>query len=778
MKASGVMRKEIMQYAIQGLKNKKRTTIPAFFVLCISFSFLIFATSLIGSISKTNDEFRINTYGDWYIDILGATAQDKAWAGEQTWVSASGCSYNYGMVCGEKKVGIGSVDSEFIAIGRLSLNEGKWPENENEVAMEADTLSSLGYDYTLGQSVTLDIELPISETDSLNIQKEYILTGIIHEYTDLWTIESYGEPYYLNSIVITQKASELLEDELNQTLEEEEKVSLKPEIQLFLQVPEEYRDGVEDQVNMLTVAYNQCAYDIVKSADANQMYIVIILMITMVAIWFTYILQINNQVHSFSIMRSVGMTKVQLARLIVYETMFLCIPAVILGIGTGSCAIVLVLKALVYGGSVPIIVDVSWKVLSIEIILWFFTVLFSRMLVYVVAVKAPLSGHMNLRRNQRRALLLLRRFCVAVLCICFGVIVIYTGIMSIRLNDRREFISSCPSYVLDPEHFDKFGQEITPRNMTGNDMSNIIAIPGVHSAYGFSEYAIEYPFETDEECSPYLYVINDEDWNDIFSFQKNNINMEDFRNGKTVILCFPEEERNQYEKNISTVQFSFSTISGEEISDIKADIGGVLYISDDINTILAGFTNPYTLLCSEQFVLHYGIEGYTRIHVDTNFSIENASTDFTMAEYCKKNNIFLSNRREKYWAYRQECVQSLIMLFSIGISVGLIFFLLLCCILSLEKEHQTRSYNILRTIGMSKAQWRLRSLGVSCARGLSAATGGWIVFLAMLNIRGSSFSSICGGWNYSNVNEVGIFVSILAFAVPAAISLGLCRRKD
>ena len=70
------MRRVLIGYAIEEIKNKKRTTIPAFLVLCISFSFLIFTTFLVGSIQKTNDEFRVNTYGDWYVDLLDANQSD------------------------------------------------------------------------------------------------------------------------------------------------------------------------------------------------------------------------------------------------------------------------------------------------------------------------------------------------------------------------------------------------------------------------------------------------------------------------------------------------------------------------------------------------------------------------------------------------------------------------------------------------------------------------------------------------------------------------------
>ena len=116
--------------------------------------------------------------------------------------SSSGVSCNYGTVsCGDKKVGIGTVDDNLIDIGRLSLSEGVWPQNSNEVVMESDTLCSLGYDYSIGQKIVLDICIQISEEDFVYVEEEYVLVGIVHEYTDLWTINEVDRYHFLNSIL-------------------------------------------------------------------------------------------------------------------------------------------------------------------------------------------------------------------------------------------------------------------------------------------------------------------------------------------------------------------------------------------------------------------------------------------------------------------------------------------------------------------------------------------------------------------------------------------------
>jgi len=763
------MRKELLAYAIEGIRKKKKTTIPAFLVLCISFSFLIFATCLVGSISKTNDEFRLNTYGEWYADILDAGDSEVEWAKNNQKVDALGILTNDGIVaCGDRKVGIGTVDETLRNMGRMSLVDGRWPQNEAEIVMESDTLCALGYDYTLGQDISLDIMIGINEEDSIFVHRDYTLVGIIKEYSDLWTVDSTNGFYFLNSIITSEKGEEELIAEINSNAD----IEYEPAKHAFIKVSEEYREDIRKQLEQFSVAYNKCVYESESSAHVDNVYIIIILIITLVAIAFTYLLQLKKQIYSFSVMRSVGMTRIQLARMVCYETVLLCVPAIIIGAIIGSSLIVVMLKLLVYGGSVPIQLYYNWGLWAIEIVLWLMTVLISRILVFLIAVHAPLIGHLEMRQSQKKVIYHLKECCVFAISICFGLVIIFTGIMSLNPSKRREFVKACPSYVLWPKDEDVLSEAVEKQNMTDFDLDNISVIPGCSKVYGFSEYSIEYPFELSEEYMPYLYVIDDREWEEVFEFTKLGVNLEDFRAGKSVFLCLPKESAKEFDGSIKEVDFSFRTISGEMIENAHATVSDVLFISYDVNCrLVAGFTEPYTILCSESYVQQYGVQGYSRVYVYTDFTTYNKSTDVTMAEYCNKNNIFFSNRREEYQAYEQENVQKLVLLISIGTSIGIIFILLLGCILSLEKEYQKRSYSILRTIGMSKRQWRRKQLLKSLLRALGSLIGGWLLFEGILLVQKQTLDQVCGDINGSGVKEMIIIVSLIALIVPFLLSM-------
>ena len=81
------MLENILSLAFQGTRRKKRSSILIFAVLLVSFSFAIVALCLVGSISKTNAEFRLNTYGEWYCGIPSGMEEDAQWLESQQFSS-------------------------------------------------------------------------------------------------------------------------------------------------------------------------------------------------------------------------------------------------------------------------------------------------------------------------------------------------------------------------------------------------------------------------------------------------------------------------------------------------------------------------------------------------------------------------------------------------------------------------------------------------------------------------------------------------------------------
>lgn len=159
-------------------------------ILAISFAFAVITLSVSGSMIKTNDVFRKTTYGEWQLILPGINSKLKGAAANSDWLDELGVMNVYGTI-GED--GIGTVDETLKKLGHITVNEGRFPESDGEIAMEADLLSKLGIDYTLGQDVTLSVSIAARENSALgtshpvNVVGTYQLVGIIKEYTDVWT---------------------------------------------------------------------------------------------------------------------------------------------------------------------------------------------------------------------------------------------------------------------------------------------------------------------------------------------------------------------------------------------------------------------------------------------------------------------------------------------------------------------------------------------------------------------------------------------------------------
>lgn len=755
------MNKQLFQYAYEGIKCKKKLSITLILVLTITFSFLLFSISVLESMRKTNDEFRINIYGDWYMDVIDITDENICNIAKMPEVNDYGCMTSVGsVVAGEKRITVGTIDQTLKKIGRIKLSSGHWPQADDEVVMEADTLCAMGLDYTLGQEIELSI---IIETEEMiyEINGKYRLAGIVKEFTDIWNVQYADTAIGLTGAIISENALQKLISETLMELEIIEESFVKQ--QLFVNVNQENREAVYDSI-VSEIALQENAYTSInhcilsqKNSDSdNVRYLIYILITTIIAIIFIYMLQMENTVHNFSIMRSIGMTKKQLLKLMFYETLILCIPAMVTGSFLGCIGEYILLQIVMYGRSVPVIISIPIKKLMISVMLWIFTVLFARIVVFLLAIKVPLVGKIQLNHRKRRYIRIGRTIVVYTLCMLLGSIVIFTCMKVIIPYKNRNSICAYPTYLIW-----NTTEESQKRAKSGNTVETYVIpvigdIPGVSSVYGFNEYSISFE-NMKEDSNPCLYAIDRADWKDVFDIESNVEDIKAFDCGECVAICIPKDLKNEI-KPLTSLDIRVYYHENMLFEEDNVKIGGVLYIPFDLNTrLLAGVNEPYTIVCSKKFLEKHNIKNPSRIYIHSLYSVDNVSTDVTLAFYTSKNNLYLSNRREQYQAFYQEYTQDLIMQITMGGSISIILVLIYYSILSLEKRHNERKYHILRSIGMSKKQWERKQLSKAVRRGGITIFGGWIVYVSYVFFQQGSVSSV----KYGIGGNTLLFVSSL-----------------
>lgn len=88
---------------------------------------------------------------------------------------------------------IGTMSDGFISMGSIELEKGKMPDNDNEAAIDRNSLNRLGQGTDIGDIITLN-------------DKEYTLSGIMNSYTNVW-----NDGKKLPGIIVTENEADNIE---------------------------------------------------------------------------------------------------------------------------------------------------------------------------------------------------------------------------------------------------------------------------------------------------------------------------------------------------------------------------------------------------------------------------------------------------------------------------------------------------------------------------------------------------------------------------------------
>jgi len=485
------MDRELFRLAAQGLKRKRKSSLLLFAVLCLSFAFAVVSLSVTSSMEATNQNFRLETYGSWERVIVNGQPGDESFLQGKPWLDGLGISRYGGELMGPQSlVRFGTADEGFVALGNLGLQDGRWPEKENEIALEANALSTLGYDYELGQELTVKTSLPAlcAPEGAVTVEHTYTLCGVIKAYTSLWQFSSFSGsgPEYLNSGLVTEGTLKLLqkeaEPEINRLKGEAQKAidklkaegqeiepALAAQLKIALKSPaptciftlkkgmgEEAQKAIRRHLDSQaetgsgagTLMWNAGSFGGSQEQELNFHYFYggLIFAATVFAILCIYALQLPRQVRQIALFRSVGITKRQLRRLALYENLILCLPALVLGAAAGAGGTWAALRLVVYSGSAPIEVSLPWALLGAMAAVWVLGVFFARLIILQVALREPLIGRIAMASKKARRLKRAQTALVAVLASLLCGAMIFTTLEMLNPIGMIESFTSWPSY--------------------------------------------------------------------------------------------------------------------------------------------------------------------------------------------------------------------------------------------------------------------------------------------------------------------------------------------
>ena len=547
------MNHDLWALARQGILRRRRSSLLLFLVLLLSFAFAVMMLSVMGSMNRTNLEYLKNTYGAWYGAIPDGKDSDRAFLEQRDWLDRLGESVNYGQVRGTTLVsGVGSVDETFLELGRIRLDEGRLPEQPGEIAMEADLLVALGYEPAVRQTVSVPMMIPQAEdpTSFLLVVRDFVLTGVLHEYAHLWILENNVQNRLLNSALILPEDGEAILAEAQAMADEYQSGLVRPPLTSYFYTPlegmeerlraevdahmAETRGAAEDRRGCVNVSAG-AAY---AATDYNTFYVGLILVIALLAVVAVYLLELQSDVRRVVRLRSIGASKTQIRRLLLLETVLLAVPAVALGTALGAAGTVGLLRLLVFSGSVEIVVDIPWSAVAAALALWIFGVGLMRLLTFQLAVRTPMTGRMVLETKQRRRVHKLQRVFAWGLSMALCLVATYS-ILEYQLPwVLYTYYSGQHAYsVYRTESSPLFAAGEVPGVMTAEETELLLEIPGVTGQMGITCLSCRLRGETVEEQDAQVYVVDAAQW-----MERNGapffdgVDLDAYRRGELAVL--------------------------------------------------------------------------------------------------------------------------------------------------------------------------------------------------------------------------------------------------
>ena len=764
------MHNYLCDIALKGLKGKKRSSTYLFLVCFLSVAFAVVNVSITGSLNKTREEQRYDTYGEWDAAIY---SPEPLSVSKDEHIQDCGTAQVYGKLLdgGETVLtGIGTLDESLLAIGRLAVQSGKFPTEDNEIAIEADVLSGLGYDYELGQTLTLRI---LNREEEV-VDRKYTLCGVLREYTDLWSTGT--EKVTLAGACVTADAAK----EIGEVCSYQYFLSAEGEegYPLYKELKGSYAHVVEN-----TAANGQIAEE-----EYHYFNLVLILFTTLVAVIVIYSIQIKEQTRSIRLFRIIGVTKKQLSQIIFYETMVILLPAAAGGVAVGSLATWGLLRVLMEQSTGDFYIAIPAVLIAGILMLWFGAVFGTRFLIFYYALRGRLSAQerflLRADRRQRKqkqlGLLILSSASVLAALFCYGESLAPVYIddtwskmssYGITKGEQNDYISD--KYIENVKCFPGIEEVVAWRNlavtlefpdMEKNPFRALLAQnfygprpwEGAEDSYGENMSAAG-----SEGLWCYVYGVAEDNWDQFFRYVDAEIDREKFRNGEVVLLYIPYNQETGVDLAgrlyqdfgvepgdvITAVNYGLGELSEDgtgqvwtedgakpyepyekltAVSRAEAEVAGIItadLFQDPYLMIPA--TNYYSIVASDAFAKRLtetdkdGIHlidgswsnqeyGYSRASIYTGMDAEYLSTDYLMAKSAADNHLNFDNSRERNTALRQEAIQSLLHIWICGIGIFLILMLIQLNIETLRGLTQKRSFALLQVIGMSRMRLRVQ----------------------------------------------------------------------
>jgi len=162
----------IRKIAISGMKGRKKDLFLLSFVVLLSFLFIITSTIFYSSSERTKNIQRTNMFGKWHSSYLSGDESIEKKILDTNDVAILGNSRILGK---SDTLGfVGTFNKELFDMAHFQMYEGRFPEDDNEIALELNQLSYFSKDVKVGDTIPVEIVISLVERDIETVNIEQI----------------------------------------------------------------------------------------------------------------------------------------------------------------------------------------------------------------------------------------------------------------------------------------------------------------------------------------------------------------------------------------------------------------------------------------------------------------------------------------------------------------------------------------------------------------------------------------------------------------------------
>jgi len=373
----------LKKLTLKSLKLNKKRTIVTIIGIMLSTALICAVAGMITSVQKTLINYAKSHSGNYHVCFKNIPNDELKYIKENKNVQDYFLSKNVGYGKLEKVeneykpyIFVMEYDKKGLEQGGVTLLEGRMPENSNEIVIPEHLIKSGRINYTIGEKITLNLgkrqtkdglELTqedalltdeSEETESSSTSKSetedfeeivdtkehtYTIVGII-ERSNYKGIEGFSAPGYTAISYMDN------ENDINTA-----NISvLYSNLKDFQKKTEDIKSVIEKNIgSSVTVSYNSSLIDYeggVSDTTMASLYsvgavvIVIIILSSVFVIRNSFSISVSEKTKQYGMLSSIGATKKQIKKSVLYEGFYIGIIGIPLGILCGMLAVVILLQ--------------------------------------------------------------------------------------------------------------------------------------------------------------------------------------------------------------------------------------------------------------------------------------------------------------------------------------------------------------------------------------------------------------------------------------------------